>query len=127
MSVSKCLSLLTPTVTALVFAVPAHSAPGDTYIAAVASAQSQRIDWSAGTDHAAVNADAMNLCHHDGYPDCTFVIGGSPCIGVALLNGQLYGATGATAEQAQDAAIAKAGDPSAEFNAHCATDNDFTT
>jgi hypothetical protein len=127
MPASKCLSPLAALATALVFAAPAHSAPGDTYIAAVASAQAQRIDWSAGTDHAAVNADAMNMCHRDGYHDCTFVIGGSPCIGVALLNGQLYGATGATAEQAEDAAVAKAGDPSAEFNAHCATDNDFTT
>lgn len=127
MRAPKSLSLLAVPATALAFAGPAHSNPGDTYIAAVASVQAQAIDWSAGTDHTAVNADAMNLCHQKGNPDCTFVIGGSPCIGVALLNGQLYGATGATAEQAENAAVAKAGDSSAEYNGHCATDTDFTT
>lgn len=124
---TKCSALLAVPATALAFAASAHSAPGDTYIAAVASVQAEKIDWAAGTDPATVNAEAMSLCRQKSHPDCTFVVGGTPCIGVALLNGHLYGATGATAEQAENAAIAKAGDSSAEYNGHCATDTDFST
>jgi hypothetical protein len=103
----------------------AHAGPGDTYVAVVASVKDQRFHWGWGTDPAGTKAWAMDECHRMGDPDCTFVIGGSPCAGAAMWNGQLYGAVGPTAAAAQTAAIAQSGSSSAHYAGHCATEPDI--
>jgi hypothetical protein len=105
------------------FAPLANADPGDTYIAAVGSVKDQTVDWETGTNANATAQGAMGFCQGKGHPDCKFVAGGSPCLGVAEVGGVWYSATASSAQAAKAAADAKANNTSGNgFDAHCVDD-----
>ena len=73
-------------------------------VAASASPSTNKFDLSPGVDIDEAQQNVMDFCRSKVYPDCTFVISGQQCVGVAVMGGQAFGGVGPTGDVAQQTA-----------------------
>ncbi len=99
--IKRCALVLAAGVVAAALSSAPPASATVAWVAASASPSTNKFDLSPGSTSDEAQQNVMDFCRSKGYPDCTFVISGQQCVGVAVMGGQAFGGVGPTGDVAQ--------------------------